>query len=310
MSHERMLLANMTQPEAEEALRRGSVVLVTGSIEQHGGHLPLGTDAFAALTIVRVGERLQAPVVRDSARRGSLPPRLAGDAECQTGDIGGTDGRSVRDSRRRGVVVVNWHEGNSTAIRWAIVPNSSSRCVSSSPSRDHQCPVSGRDGVHPGSMETAAILAHDRLVRLDQRVEGDPVDRASEGHALFRRRDVFPILSDFREVAASGWYGTPDSISEERSREIIDAAAEYIVRSVEEVWQTLAERAPARIGRDHDEGRRVESVERPRRRGRRGARVAPGEVLVRVRACGLCGTDLKMVRGRSKTGAGRRLCPS
>ena len=98
-------------------------------------------------------------------------------------------------------------------------------------------------------METAAILAHDPdLVRLDQRVEGDPVDRASEGHALFRRRDVFPILSDFREVAASGWYGTPDSISEERAREIIDAAAEYIVRSVEEVWQTLAERAPAKDG--------------------------------------------------------------
>ena len=51
-----MLLANMTQPEAQDALGRGTAVLVTGSIEQHGGHLPLGTDAFAALTIaLRVG---------------------------------------------------------------------------------------------------------------------------------------------------------------------------------------------------------------------------------------------------------------
>ena len=92
-----MLLANMTQPEAEEALRRGSVVLVTGSIEQHGGHLPLGTDAFAALTIAppRRGAAAGTRRAANSARRGSLPPRLAGDAECQTGDIGSTDGRCL-----------------------------------------------------------------------------------------------------------------------------------------------------------------------------------------------------------------------
>jgi creatinine amidohydrolase len=56
MDLDRMLLANMTQPQAQEALGRGTAVLVTGSVEQHGGHLPLGTDAFAALTIaLRVG---------------------------------------------------------------------------------------------------------------------------------------------------------------------------------------------------------------------------------------------------------------
>lgn len=64
MSREYMLLANMNQPDAEAALDRGTAVLVTGSIEQHGGHLPLGTDAFAALTIaLRVGERIEAPVI-------------------------------------------------------------------------------------------------------------------------------------------------------------------------------------------------------------------------------------------------------
>ena len=95
-----------------------------------------------------------------------------------------------------------------------------------------------------------------------------------------------------------GWYGTPDSISEERATEIIDAAAEYIVRSVEEVWQSLAERAPAKEGAVTTmraavlrawNDLAVEDVEVPE--------VDPGEVLVRVRACGLCGTDLKMVRG-------------
>jgi creatinine amidohydrolase/Fe(II)-dependent formamide hydrolase-like protein len=61
---------------------------------------------------------------------------------------------------------------------------------------------------------------------------------------LFRRRDVFPVLKDFREVAANGWYGTPDTITEERAREIMDAVAEHIVSSVEEIWKSLSERVP------------------------------------------------------------------
>jgi creatinine amidohydrolase/Fe(II)-dependent formamide hydrolase-like protein len=51
-------------------------------------------------------------------------------------------------------------------------------------------------------------------------------------------------LKDFREVATAGWYGTPDTITEARAREIIDAVAHHIVSSVEEVWKSLMERAP------------------------------------------------------------------
>ncbi len=253
-----MLLANMTQPEAEEALRRGTAVLVMGSIEQHGGHLPLGTDAFAALTIaLRVGERLQAPVVPLTPLGvapyhltwpGTLSVRPETLVALMVDVCEGLAGAGVER-----VVVVNWHEGNSTAIRLGA-----DRAQQQSPLRvvvaeshviTNALFPDEMEFTHGGSMETAAVLAHDpKLVRLDQRLEGDPVKRASEGHALFRRRDVFPILSDFREVAASGWYGTPDSISEERSREIIDVVAEYIVRSVEEVWQALAERAPGKDG--------------------------------------------------------------
>ena len=249
-----MLLANMTQPEAEEAFRRGSVVLVTGSIEQHGGHLPLGTDAFAALTIaLRVGERLQAPVVPLTPLgvapyhlpwAGTLSVRPETLASLLVDACEGLAGAGVER-----VVVVNWHEGNSTAIRLGAdraqqqfplrVVVAESHVITNGLFPDEM------EFTHGGSMETAAVLAHDpKLVRLDQKLEGDPVDRASEGHALFRRRDVFPILSDFREVAALGWYGTPDAISEERSTEIIDAVAEHIVRLVEEVWQALAERVP------------------------------------------------------------------
>jgi creatinine amidohydrolase/Fe(II)-dependent formamide hydrolase-like protein len=51
-------------------------------------------------------------------------------------------------------------------------------------------------------------------------------------------------MKDFREVAPSGWYGTPTTVTAERAREIIDAVSEHIAASVEEVWKTLGERRP------------------------------------------------------------------
>ena len=258
MNLDHMLLANMTQPQAQEALGRGTAVLVTGSIEQHGGHLPLGTDAFAALTIaLRVGKRLDAPVLPLSPV-GVAPYHLpwAGSLTISPNTLASLmlevcDGLSSAGVQR--VVVVNWHEGNSSAIRTAA-----DRVQASLPLRlivaEAHIITNGlfpdeMEFTHAGSMETAAILAHDpSLVHLDARFEGDSVDRATDGHALFRRRDVFPVMKDFREVAVTGWYGSPGAITEERSREIIDAVADHIVASVEDVWKSLTERRPEADG--------------------------------------------------------------
>jgi creatinine amidohydrolase len=251
MSADHMLLANMTQPQAEEALGRGTAVLVTGSIEQHGSHLPLGTDTFAALTIaLRVGERLQAPVLPLSpvgvapyhlSWPGSLTLSPSTLASLMLDVCEGLAGAGVER-----VVVVNWHEGNSTAIRMGADQVQAKLPVRVIVAEAHII-TNGlfpdeMEFTHAGAMETAAVRAHDpSLVRLERLVEGDSVDRATEGHGLFRRRDVFPVM---REVAATGWYGTPGAVSEDRAREIIDAVAEHIAGSVEEVWKSLVERTP------------------------------------------------------------------
>lgn len=253
MDLEQMLLANMTQPQAEEALGRGTAIIVTGSIEQHGGHLPLGTDAFAALTIaLRVGRGLEAPVLPLSPV-GVAPYHLPWPGSLTIGPdtlaslmLDVCQGLSAAGVHR--VIVVNWHEGNTSAIRIAA-----DRVQASLPLRvivaEAHVITNGlfpdeMEFTHAGSMETAAILAHDpSLVRLEGSIAGDLIDRATDGHALFRRRDVFPVMKDFREVAASGWYGSPNTVSPERAREIIDAVADHIVSSVEEVWKSLGERA-------------------------------------------------------------------
>jgi creatinine amidohydrolase len=254
MSREHILLANMTQPEAEEALQRGTAVLVTGSIEQHGGHLPLGTDSFAALHIaLGVGLRLEAPVLPVSPV-GVAPYHLPwpGSLSLRPETLAALlydvcEGLVAAGVTR--VIVVNWHEGNTTAVRLGA-----DRIQTALPLRiivveshviTNALFPDEMEFTHAGAMETAAVLAYDpALVRLDSLAGGDSVDLGSEGHAIFRRRDVFPIMRDFREVAATGWYGSPDSIDEERAREILDAVVDHVVAAVDEVWKSLEDRRP------------------------------------------------------------------
>ena len=244
----------MTQPEAEMSLGRGTAILVTGSIEQHGGHLPLGTDSFAALAIaLRVAERLDAPVLPLSPV-GVAPYHLAWPGSLTLSpetlaalmvDVG--EGLAAAGVER--VVVVNWHEGNSTAVRLGadrMQREFSLRViVAESHIITNALFPEEMEFTHAGSMETAAILAHDpSLVRLGELTVGDPVESGTDGHALFRRRDVFPVMKDFREVSATGWYGTPDKVTEERAHEILDAVADHIAASVVEVWASLNDRTP------------------------------------------------------------------
>lgn len=253
------LLANMTQPEAQDALGRGTAILVTGSVEQHGGHLPLGTDAIAAHTIaLRVAEKIGAPVLPISpVGVASYHLPWPGSLSLRPGTlidlmIDVCEGLAAAGVER--ILVVNWHEGNSSAVRLGAdavqqrfpvrVIVAESHVVTNGLFPDEM------EFTHAGSMETAAVLAHDpSLVHLDRLVDGDAVESGTNGHALFRRRDVYPVLKDFREIASSGWYGSPGSVTEERAREIIDAVAQHIVDSLEEVWKVLVDRTPGEPGR-------------------------------------------------------------
>ena len=72
-------LERLSQPVAARLLAAsGTAVIASGSVEQHGGHLPLGTDAFAALsTAERVAFRLDT-VVAAGDGAGGLSTATAG----------------------------------------------------------------------------------------------------------------------------------------------------------------------------------------------------------------------------------------
>jgi len=247
-----LLLPNMIQPDAAAALQHGTAIIVTGSVEQHGGHLPLGTDHFAALTIgLRVADRIQAPVLPLSPVGvapyhlpwpGSLTLRPRTMIDLMVDVAGGLAAAGATI-----LLVVNWHEGNTPTVRLAADEIQQSYPIRVVVAETHIITSSlfpdEMEFTHAGSMETAAVLAHDEhLVQLDRMLDGDPVEMGTDGHALFRRRDVFPIMRDFREVASTGWYGTPGSVSPDRAREIMDAVADHVVVSFEAVVAALEHR--------------------------------------------------------------------
>lgn len=244
-----LLLANMTQPEAVAALERGTAILVTGSVEQHGGHLPLGTDFFAALTIaLRVADRIESPVLPISpvgvapyhlpwAGSLTLRPRTMIDLML---DVSG----GLAAAGARHLLVVNWHEGNTPSVRLAADEIQRAHPLRVVVAETHIITNSlfpeEMEFTHAGSMETAAVLAHDsNLVHLDRMTAGDPVELGTAGHALFRRRDVFPVMRDFREVAGTGWYGSPGTAERERAEQIMDTVADHVVTAFEEIVSAL-----------------------------------------------------------------------
>jgi creatinine amidohydrolase len=245
-------LERLTQPVAADLITRsGIAVLVAGSIEQHGSHLPLGTDAFAALSIgERVAARLDTVVatlgpVGVAHYHGSWGGSLTLTPETLSAVFVEICG-GLRAAGARRILVVNWHEGNSATLRLAA-----DRCqrthdvqivLAESHVITHSLHPDEMEFTHAGSMETAAVLAYEAgLVKLDQATQPSDGGAGEAAHALFRRPDVYPIMRDFHDVAPTGWYGHPERADVGRAEEIAEEVADHVVRRAREVWAALDE---------------------------------------------------------------------
>ncbi|HEX7405417.1 MAG TPA: creatininase family protein [Candidatus Nanopelagicaceae bacterium] len=249
--HPERQLERISQPVAAELIKNSGVAVITaGSIEQHGSHLPLGTDLFAALSIAeRVAFRLDTVVVTlgsvgiahyHGGWGGSLT--LSPDTMIAVFvDICA----GLRFAGAERIVVVNWHEGNSATLRLAADKAQRLHDLQIVIAETHIITNSlhpeEMEFTHAGAMETSAVLAYDAsLVHMEK--ASAPSDRASgdDAHALFRRRDVYPILLDFHDIAPTGWYGHPERAEVGRSEEIAEEVADHVVRQAKEIWAALS----------------------------------------------------------------------
>ena len=214
-------LADALSPDVAQAPGRVLVVPL-GSLEQHGPHLPLGTDTLVAEAVAR---RLAA--VRPSAALApAVPFGASGEHAGFAGTVSiGTEAlrlllvELLRDATATwpAVLLVNGHGGNAEPVSAAVtLARSEGRAVAAV-----HLGAPGMDA-HAGRAETSMLLhLAPHLVALD---------RAEPG-ATAPLRDLLPMLrtDGVRGVSPNGVLGDPTGASAEEGERWVDALVELVV---------------------------------------------------------------------------------
>src|SRR3990172_9739374 len=173
-------LERLSQPEAEARLKRSRlVVLAPGSVEQHGPHLPLGTDAFAAAALAEEVARKMESVLAPLPLVGVSPYHLswAGSLSFKPQTLIAVVEDICECLAAHGVdkiLFVNWHEGNTPTLRLAgdsVQRKFNMRAVvAESHIITNKLFGERAQLTHAGNMETGGVLMYDpSLVDLSKR---------------------------------------------------------------------------------------------------------------------------------------------
>ena len=241
----------LTQPEIAAQLKANPlVILPAGSVEQHGPHLPTGTDTFAANVIsAAVAERMDG-LVLPATPFGVTPMHMPFEGTITlTPDtymrvVTEICVSTARHGARR-LLILNWHEGNIPSL--AIAAEALHREHGMSVLTVQACYVAeGLYGktcnglTHGGEIEALAVLAcRPELVHLDR------IDYSSDhGHGhkmdkLRRTRSYQPVLTDIRSIAPTGWFGSPQYATAEKGAGMLADIADAIAKEATEIYCQL-----------------------------------------------------------------------
>jgi creatinine amidohydrolase len=243
--------ADLTQPEIAAQLKKNPlVILPAGSVEQHGPHLPAGTDTLAANVIAHaVAERMDG-LVLPATPLGVTPMHMPFEGTITlTPDtymrVVTETCVSIARHGARYLVILNWHEGNIPSL--AIAAEALHREHAMTVLTVQACYVAEElygqscNGLtHGGEIEALAVLAHrPDLVHLDR------IDYSSDhrhGHKmdkLRRTRSYQPVLTDIRSIAPTGWFGSPQHATAEKGERMLADIADAIAREATEIFAQL-----------------------------------------------------------------------
>lgn len=235
----------LTSPEVREAIVSGrdTVVLALGATEQHGAHLPLGTDALLGDHLaVLVADRLDAfvgPTVRVgcSSHHLEFPGTLSVEEETFHGIVRGLVHSLARGGFRR-VVLLPTHGGNFGPLGAALATLPEDPGITISALTDvrvllaiaqigedeHGVPL-GAGGLHAGEWETSLLLGVDpTLVRRDRAEPGYTGDLDAALGAIFG--------SGVHTIAANGVIGDPTDASVEHGQRYWDAVVDIVLDAI------------------------------------------------------------------------------
>lgn len=243
----------LTQPEiAAQLAKNPLVILPAGSVEQHGPHLPAGTDTFAATAIAHaVAERMDG-LVLPGAPLGVTPMHMPFAATLTLAPetfqrvVVETCASAAGHGARR-LLIVNWHEGNIPSL--AIAAERLHREHGLSVLTVQACYVAAElfgnecGGLtHGGEIEALAVLAcRPELVHLERVANASDAERGRRWDRLRRTRAYQPVLTDIRTIAPSGWYGNPERATPEKARRMLEAIAQAVSEEASAIFRMLEE---------------------------------------------------------------------
>lgn len=210
-------LADATWPEVEALAAAAPTTLLVplGATEQHGPHLPIGTDAEVAVALAEgaaaeMGDVVVAPVVAYglSGEHQHFAGTLSIGAEA-TEVVLLELGRSATESFVR-VLFVNAHGGNAAPLRAAVA-----RLREEGRDVRAWSPRFGGDA-HAGRTETSLMLAREDAVRAELAEAGNTAPLA----------DLIDDLraGGVRAVSENGVLGDPAGATAEEGRALLDIA--------------------------------------------------------------------------------------
>jgi creatinine amidohydrolase len=238
-------LYDLTSQDVASLLERTPVAVVPlGSVEQHGPHLPCGTDTMAAELVARgIADRLGALHVPfgpygvtpiHAGHPGTISLRRA-TFEALLTDVC----RELVGMGAERLILVNWHEVNTpsaNAVATDLQDETGARVFVA-----QACYVAERlyadEGgslTHGGSIETMAVMAHDpSLAKVERAGEPARPTGAGEADEMRRSREVYGFVTDVGEIATEGWYGDPGWATLERAATFPGLVVDEIVSRLE-----------------------------------------------------------------------------
>lgn len=241
----------LTQPEIKAQFERHPlVILPCGSVEQHGAHLPTGTDIFAANSVSHAVAEQMDGVVLPGGPLGVTPMHMPFEAtisltpETYQRVVIETCLSTAQHGARK-LLIVNWHEGNSASL--SLAAEALHRTHGMSVVIAQACYVaeelwgSNCNGLtHAGEIEALAVLPdHEHLVHLDRAEKSSEKRQGEHMDKLRRTRSFVPILTDIRSIAPTGWYGDPSPATPERGRQMIAEIAAAISKEAIAIFDQL-----------------------------------------------------------------------
>ncbi|NRD27713.1 creatininase family protein [Frigoribacterium sp. VKM Ac-2836] len=247
-------------PDVAAAFDRGAgiAVLPFGAFEQHGPHLPLGTDTATALEVARrLADRLDAVL---------LPPVHYGDTWNTAGYRGTLSlssatvtaivvdlGRALAASGAGGLVVVNGDWGNRAPL-YAATRQLIDHGVLRTVTLDHPGMAEAIEQVRE-SAPAAPGLAHAEEIETSIMLRISPEDvRRDRYEASY---PVFP--SDFgttpmqlHPFSPSGVFGDPSTATADKGERLLDATVEGAMAVLGDFVTAIEDDRAASAGRRHD----------------------------------------------------------